>query len=59
MVRRGQGRHTEGYGHDITGVDVLNAYAHTIKAAENPDRVEETRRRIGALVATRPSASAS
>ena len=43
---------TEGYGHDITGLDVLNAYAHTIKAAENADRVEETRRRICALVAT-------
>ena len=46
---------TEGYGYDITSVDVLNAYAHTMKAAENAGSADETRRRIHALVAEEPS----
>jgi hypothetical protein len=41
---------TEGYGYDITSVDVLSAYTHTIKAAENAGCADETRRRIHALV---------
>jgi hypothetical protein len=41
---------TEGYGYDITGVDVLDAYAHTMRAAENAGVTDKTRRRIQALV---------
>lgn len=41
----------EGYGFEITGLDVLNAYAHTMKAAENAGRAEETQKRIHDLVA--------
>jgi tetratricopeptide (TPR) repeat protein len=41
----------EGYGYEITGLDVLNAYAHTMKAAENAGRAEETQKRIHDLVA--------
>ena len=44
----------EGHGYDITGLDVLNAYSHTMKAAENADRVEGTHRRIHDLVAQEP-----
>jgi hypothetical protein len=41
----------EGYGYEITGLDVLNAYAHTMKAAKNAGRAEETQKRIHDLVA--------
>lgn len=41
----------EGYGYEITGLDVLNAYAHTMKGAENAGRAEETQKRIHDLVA--------
>ncbi|MBK8015076.1 MAG: hypothetical protein IPK13_27470 [Deltaproteobacteria bacterium] len=41
----------EGYGYEITGLDVLNAYAHTMKAAENAGCAEETQKRIHDLVA--------
>ena len=41
----------EGYGYDITGLDVLDAYSHTMKAAENAGCAEETQRRIHDLVA--------
>jgi len=41
----------EGYGYEITGLDVLNAYAHTMKAAENAGCTEETHKRIHDLVA--------
>jgi len=40
----------EGYGYEITSVDVLNAYSFTMKAAENAGRTEETRKRIRDLV---------
>jgi hypothetical protein len=41
---------SEGYGYDITSVDVLNAYTYTMKAAENAGCGDETRQRIHALV---------
>jgi hypothetical protein len=41
----------EGYGYDITGVDVLNAYTHTMKAADNAGCADDARQRIRALVA--------
>ncbi len=41
----------EGYGYEITGLDVQNAYAFTMKAAENAGVVPQTRERIRALVA--------
>jgi hypothetical protein len=41
----------EGYGYEITSVDVLDAYAHTMKAAENTRPAEETQKRIHDLVA--------
>ena len=41
----------EGYGYEITGLDVLNAYSHTMKAAENAGRADETQKRIQDLVA--------
>ncbi len=41
---------TEGYGYEITGLDVHGAYSHTMKAAENAGRADETRRRIRELV---------
>jgi len=40
----------EGYGYEITGRDVLNAYSHTMKAAENIGCADETRGRIVNLV---------
>jgi len=33
----------EGYGYDITSTDVLNAYTHTLSAAENSGQVEPIR----------------
>lgn len=41
----------EGYGYEITSLDVLNAYSHTIKAAENAGCAAETQKRIHELVA--------
>lgn len=41
----------EGYGYDITSLDVLNAYAHTMKAAERAGCADKTRRRIHDMVA--------
>ena len=41
----------EGYGYDITSVDVLGAYTHTMKAAENAGCAEQTQKRIHELVA--------
>ncbi len=42
----------EGYGYDITGADVRNAYEHTLRAAQQQDTVEATRQRIRTVVAT-------
>jgi len=41
----------EGYGYDVTGLDVLDAYSFTVQAAENAGLAEQTRERIRALVA--------
>jgi len=41
----------EGYGYEITSTDVLDAYSHTMKAAENAGRADETKRRVHELVA--------
>lgn len=40
-----------GYGYEVTGLDVLNAYSHTMKAAENAGCAEKTHKRIRDLVA--------
>ena len=40
----------EGFGYEITGVDVHDAYSHTMRAAENAGRAEETRQRIRDIV---------
>ena len=40
----------EGYGYEITGLDVLNAYSFTMEAAKNAGCAEETLRRIRTLV---------
>lgn len=42
----------EGYGYDVTAGDVLDAYTHTLAAAECLGRAETTRQRIRDLVAT-------
>lgn len=41
----------EGYGYEVTGLDVLDAYSFTMKAAENIEIADQTRERIRALVA--------
>ncbi|MEE8409739.1 MAG: hypothetical protein V3T05_09055 [Myxococcota bacterium] len=41
----------EGHGYEITGLDVLNAHAYTMKAAENLGSADETLNRIRKLVA--------
>jgi len=41
----------EGYGYEITGLDVLTAYSFTMKAAENAGVTPQTQERIRALVA--------
>ena len=41
----------EGYGYEVTGLDVLNAYTHTTKAAENAGCAAQTRQRIHDLIA--------
>jgi hypothetical protein len=40
-----------GYGYEITGLDVWDAYTHTMKAAERQGSAEATRQRIRTLVA--------
>ena len=40
----------QGYGYEITSVDILTAYTHTIKAAANAHRSDEVRNRIRALI---------
>jgi hypothetical protein len=45
----------QGHGYEITGLDVLNAYNHTMKAAENAGRAEEVRQRIREIVARESS----
>lgn len=40
----------EGFGYEITGLDVLDAYSFTMKAAENAGRGPETLQRIRNLV---------
>ncbi|MFC1661240.1 hypothetical protein ACFL3S_07270 [Gemmatimonadota bacterium] len=42
----------EGYGYEVTNLDVLKAYRETMKAAENAGRREEIQDRIRALVKT-------
>jgi tetratricopeptide (TPR) repeat protein len=42
----------EGYGYDVTSVDVIDAYAHTVKAAEKAGSKPETLRRIKELLIT-------
>ena len=34
-----------GYGFEVTGLDVSSAYSHTMRAAENAGRADETQRR--------------
>ncbi len=41
----------EGYGYEITGLDVMNAYSFTMKAAESSGRSDELYKRIHDLVA--------
>lgn len=41
----------EGYGYETTGLDVMNAYSFTMKAAENAGVAPQTQERIRALVA--------
>jgi len=45
----------EGYGYDITGLDVDRAFSYTMKAAQNAGCADETRRRIVHLVARKPT----
>ena len=45
----------EGYGYEITALDVLNAYSFTMKAAETAGRAAETRQRIRNLMAAKAS----
>lgn len=40
----------EGYGYDITNIDVLDAYSFTMEAAQNAGSAEETHRRIVEVV---------
>lgn len=42
---------SQGYGYEITGGDVCEAYSSTMKAAEGSGSEEETRRRIAEIVA--------
>lgn len=46
----------QGYGYDVTSVDVLNAYEHTMKAAEKLGNEETTRNRIHNLLKDETSA---
>ena len=42
----------QGYGYEVTGADVWDAYRHTMKAAEHAGRAAEVRDRIRMLVAS-------
>ena len=42
----------KGYGYEITGADVWAAYTHTMQAAENAGRGEETREHLRKLIAS-------
>jgi hypothetical protein len=44
----------QGYGYEITGADVWDAYRHTMKAAETAGRAGQVRECIRALVASEP-----
>jgi hypothetical protein len=41
----------QGFGYEITGLDVLDAFSYTMKAAERAGRLEETLEQVRALVA--------
>jgi hypothetical protein len=41
----------EGYGYEVTGIDVLDAYSHTMEAAENAGLAAETLSRVRGIVA--------
>lgn len=41
----------EGYGYEITALDVMNAYSYTMQAAEHAGCADATQRRIRDLVA--------
>ena len=41
----------EGYGYEITSLDVLDAYSHAMRAAQNIERADETQQRIHDLTA--------
>jgi hypothetical protein len=45
----------EGYGYDVTPLDVLNAYTETLRAAGHAGRAEETRRRVHDVVLRKPA----
>ncbi len=49
----------QGYGYEITDLDVRDAYAFTMQAATKAGRADEIRRLVRQLVAARRSASAS
>ena len=40
----------EGYGYDITALDVASAYSHTMQAAQNAGCPQETKNRIRVIV---------
>jgi hypothetical protein len=42
----------EGYGYEVTSVDVIDAYAHTVKAAEKAGSKPKTLKRIKELLVT-------
>lgn len=44
----------EGYGYEITGLDVWAAYSSAMKAAAKTGSIAETRERIKSLVASQP-----
>jgi hypothetical protein len=44
----------EGYGYEVTGLDVSSAFTHTMRAAARLDRSAEIRERVRALVAREP-----
>ncbi len=45
----------EGYGYDVTGIDVLDAFSNTMNAAEKAGRSEDTLRQVRTLVASENS----
>ena len=42
----------EGYGYDVTSLDVRDAYTHTMQAAENAGCIDQTQQRIRDIVAS-------